>query len=54
MITPTDKKTQNCWEFMNCPIDTKYKCNAYRMNIGKECWFEYNIEKEIEKNNPNY
>ena len=62
-------KIQNCWTFMKCPDDTKYKCNAYRMNIGKECWFEYDIEKAtirekmkencfdcpwFKKNNPNY
>ena len=28
---------QNCWEFWNCPEDTKTRCPAFP-SAGKKCW----------------
>jgi len=29
----------NCWEFMKCPEKIRKKCDAYKLNCGKDCWF---------------
>jgi hypothetical protein len=29
---------KNCWEFMKCPKELKNKCEAYKRNLGQECW----------------
>jgi hypothetical protein len=36
------KKIKNCWEFVECPIDFRKKCDAYKKNIGNACWFVAN------------
>ncbi|MDH4330331.1 MAG: hypothetical protein OEV93_02145 [Candidatus Moranbacteria bacterium] len=33
-----EKKSQNCWDFMDCPEDHKNKCDAFKDNMGVECW----------------
>ncbi len=33
-----NKEPQNCWEYWNCPKETREKCAAYKYNSGKECW----------------
>jgi hypothetical protein len=32
-----DKEPQNCWEFHNCPEETKKKCPAFPSH-GSKCW----------------
>ena len=32
------KEPQNCWEFWNCPQETKENCLVYIRNLGKSCW----------------
>jgi len=32
-----NKEPQHCWEFRNCPDDTKKKCPAYIYKYEK-CW----------------
>jgi len=31
-------KPQSCWEFWDCPKETRDKCPAYRRNAGKNCF----------------
>jgi len=33
-----NKEPQNCWEFYNCPEETRKKCPAYEYKMGRECW----------------
>jgi len=40
-----EKTPQNCWEFMKCPEKIKEKCEAYKRNLGQECWL---IVQDIE------
>jgi len=35
----TSDEPQNCWEFMKCPKEQRDRCNIYKMDSGKECWF---------------
>lgn len=37
---------ETCWEFMECPIKTRDKCLAYKLQMGKECWFVWHINKD--------
>ena len=32
-------ETNNCWEFLNCPEDIRNKCEVFKLDSGKECWF---------------
>ncbi|MBU0504031.1 MAG: hypothetical protein KKG43_06565 [Candidatus Omnitrophica bacterium] len=32
-----NKEPQNCWEFYNCPEETRKKCPAFPSD-GKKCW----------------
>ncbi len=38
------KKPLNCWEFMKCSNEIKENCEAYKRNLGQECWL---VAKEI-------
>ncbi|MCX6743153.1 MAG: hypothetical protein NT116_02855 [Candidatus Parcubacteria bacterium] len=31
--------SQNCWEFMGCPLNIRDACIVYELDMGKECWF---------------
>ena len=31
-------KTQNCWDYWNCPEEVRDACPAYATNSGRECW----------------
>lgn len=42
-------KIQNCWEFLDCPIEIKEKCEAYKQNLGDICWF---VAQEQDKGTP--
>ena len=37
-----EKKFQNCWEFIECPIEIRKNCEAYKRNLGDICWFVAN------------
>jgi len=37
-----EQKFQNCWEFLDCPIDKRKKCDSYKRNLGDACWFVAN------------
>ena len=39
-----ENEPQNCWEFMKCPKERREKCNIYKMDSGKECWFMSNLD----------
>lgn len=41
----TNKESQNCWEFMNCPKNDKEECLVFQNDMGKECWFVPHIKK---------
>jgi hypothetical protein len=43
-IPSKEKESQNCWEFMKCPKERREKCNIYKMDSGKECWFMSNLD----------
>ena len=32
-------KIHNCWEFINCPINKRIKCEVYQKKLGDVCWF---------------
>ncbi|GAB4389511.1 MAG: hypothetical protein Kow0025_15330 [Thermodesulfovibrionales bacterium] len=31
------QEAPNCWEYMDCPADTRLGCPAYP-DMGRECW----------------
>ena len=33
-----DKEPQNCYEFHNCPEETRNECPAYMYEVGRGCW----------------
>jgi hypothetical protein len=33
------EEPKNCWEFWDCPEETKEKCSAYTAGVGKYCLF---------------
>lgn len=37
---------QDCWEFMGCPQRTREKCLAYKLHMGRDCWFIWHINKD--------
>jgi len=41
----TTDEPQNCWEFMKCPQERRDKCNIYKQDSGKDCWFMSNIDE---------
>ena len=34
----------SCWEYRQCPDKLRIKCEAYLMDMGKECWFLRDLE----------
>ena len=32
------KKSENCWEFINCPEKVRNNCDVYKLDAGNECW----------------
>jgi len=38
-IKSKEDEIQNCWDFLKCPGEIRQKCEAYRRNLGAECWF---------------
>jgi len=44
----TSKKTESCWEFMNCPDEKKSKCHAYLTETGFKCWKTVGTESNYE------
>ncbi len=33
-----NKDVQNCWQFWNCPDETRSKCPVYIKGLGDRCW----------------
>ncbi len=45
MTESETKVSQNCWNFMDCAKKTREQCLSYNLNMGKECWFIYQVNK---------
>ena len=39
------KENQNCWDFHNCSEESKKECEAFKHEMGKECWFVSHLTK---------
>lgn len=40
MATQSERNNlQNCWEFIDCPQETREKCEVYKKDLGNTCWF---------------
>lgn len=38
LIHSKEKQVKNCWEFFNCPEETKSKCRVFISDLGTDCW----------------
>ncbi|MFC1638571.1 hypothetical protein ACFL2R_04050 [Patescibacteria group bacterium] len=32
------EKLKNCWDYMKCSQEEQDQCDAFKYNMGKECW----------------
>jgi len=37
--TSAEEEIQNCWDFVNCPLEFRMKCRVYHLQGGEDCWF---------------
>jgi hypothetical protein len=38
LIPTKGKQVKNCWEFLNCQEETKFKCRVFISDLGQDCW----------------
>ena len=38
------KEVKNCWEYMECPQDTRDSCKVFLSNSGIDCYFLTDIK----------
>jgi len=41
--------SEHCWEFMNCPRDTKNDCFVYKSDTHEPCWILNQIVKKKDR-----
>ena len=34
----SDNQCENCWEFMDCPVESRKNCQVYVKDLGNHCW----------------
>ena len=44
-----NQEVKNCWEFLECPEDSRSECAAYNYNSGNECWLIAGSSRHQEK-----
>ena len=38
-FSTNNKEPQNCWEYWDCPQDSKETCKVYAAQAGRMCWY---------------
>jgi hypothetical protein len=51
MIKSEKNKHENCWEYINCPLDMRKQCLAYTSDTTEDCWILNQVGEKKDKSN---